>query len=344
MTQPEEEILIIKDDDEQVPEISTHRAFLYSLAFPGWGEKYAGAFSRSSLTGALLFFFVILLFYSFYDFFSGVATVFTSAAKGVNARQMTDKANSVQSSVIYLIIAIFGIYFVWLWGIISSIEVGRARRLKDGLKAEESPLWAIAMNYLCPGSGHVYVGDKSWGHCLFGACLLGTLLIVPSGIEFMEQIRTLGDKGLGPQGIIREARNLQALLTFGIGTLIGLAVQALAIAEVSSALSKQFCTQYEKKRPVRLFLLALINYVCPGAAQILVSRETIGFQIVYTYVGVRLAIGLLLGMEIITPGQANLAAWLSTIIQWSAMVETPVRELIEEPTNSKGEQSVQSEA
>ena len=344
MSQSEEEILIIKDDDEKDPEISTHRAFFYSMALPGWGEKYAGAFSRSSLTGALLFFFVILLFYSFYDFFSGVAGVFTSAAKGVSARQMTEKANSVQGSVVYLIIAIFGIYFVWLWGIISSVEMGRERRINDGLQPEQSPLWAIGMSYICPGSGHVYVGDKSWGHCLFGACLLGTLLIVPSGLEFMEQIRTLGDKGLGPQGIMREARNLQALLTFGIGTLLGLAVQALAIAEVSNSLSKQFCAQYEKKRPARLFLLALINYVCPGAAQILAGRGTIGFQIIYTYVGVRLSIGLLLGMELIAPGQAQLAAWLSTIIQWAAMVEAPVRELIEEPTNSADEQSGQSEA
>ena len=339
MSNTEEEILIVKEDEEKVPKISAHRAFLYSAALPGWGEKYAGAFGRASLTGAFLCLFLLLFFYAFFAFLSNIAKVFTSFGKGVGPRQMTEAAALMQGSVLYVIVAIFGIYFVWLWALISSVEVSRKRRIDDGGEPQNHPLWAMTMSYFCPGSGHVYIGETSWGYCLFGACLVASILIAPSGLEFMEKVKVLYNKGANTQEIMAEA----AILTFGMGTLIGLVVQYLAITETAKALNKRFTELFKKKSPFRLFLLALVNYCCPGAAHVLVERTTLGFQILYTYLALRLTIGLLMGIDMITPAQAQLAAWFSTIVQWAAVVEAPVREFVEKETNSADGQSIQSE-
>ncbi len=332
-----EDILIIDGEDTPVEETSAHRAFLYSMAMPGWGEKYAGALRRASITGMLLTFCIFLLFYSFFDFFAGVANVLTSVAKGISANKLTQRASSVQSSVVVLLIAIVGIYFVWLWGIISSVEMSRAKRIADGGKAQKHPIWPLVMSYFCPGSGHIYMGDNSWGYCLFALAILGILLIVPSGLEFMEHVQALGAKGMGPKAMLLEARNLQALLTFGIGTLIGLAIQGLAIAETAALVHKHFDSHFPHKRPLRWFTQVLINYFCPGAGHIISGRVLFGFKVVYAYIGSHLLIGLLLGMEFISPAQANDFAWLPTLLRWAAVVEAPLHEILSKETNSASE-------
>jgi hypothetical protein len=68
-----------------------------------------------------------------------------------------------------------------------------------------------------------------------------------------------------------------------------------------------------------------IGWLCPGAGQLLQKRYRIGYYILAGYIGSKLLIGFLLGNDLLTIQKADTLAWISVLIQWSAMIEALFR-------------------
>jgi hypothetical protein len=68
-----------------------------------------------------------------------------------------------------------------------------------------------------------------------------------------------------------------------------------------------------------------IGWLCPGAGHLLQKRYTIGYCILAGYIGSKLLIGFLLGNDLLNIQKADTLAWISVLIQWSAMIEAPFR-------------------
>lgn len=316
---------------EKNKSISTHRAFVYSACAPGWGEIYAGERVRGFLTAACFIFFG--------GWFSWTAVKIAMDMVG----RLFERLNGLEPITpqglpfLSLGISFFGIYIIWLWAQISSVDAAIKNQHKDGEPLQANVAWAVAISWFCPGAGQVYTDSRRLGYILFSGYIIGILLIVPAYMQLFQSVSELA-KGrelspANPYELIDIIHGLITKVDYSIGKLFQTTVKNFALAGTLAALRQgPLIRQSPLKRDAgwsspsvgRAAALFGIGWLCPGAGQILQQRDRFGWYLLAGYIGSRVLIGVLLTHSFITVQKADTLAWASVIIQWGAMVEAPL--------------------
>ena len=100
-----------------VQPVSVHRAFVYSASAPGLGEFYAGSRLRGVVTAALFIFFTVGLARMLFTIVSAMVSQIFSSLSG-NAPSVFPPVPFFSMGVCF-----FGLYFIWLWAMISAVDV-----------------------------------------------------------------------------------------------------------------------------------------------------------------------------------------------------------------------------
>ena len=312
----------------EVQPISVHRAFVYSACAPGLGEFYAGSRLRGLVTAVLFIFFTVGL--------ARMLLVILSAMVSQIFGSLSGNAPSVVPQVPFFSMGVcfFGLYFIWLWAMISAVDVAAQQRQRNGGPPQASVAWAAAISWLCPGAGHVYTGCRRYGYLLFAAYLLGLLAMVPAYIQMFHSISDLAGSGElsphNPLAVIDIVHRLMARVNLSFGKLCQASVKYIAIAGTLVALRQGLLpTDTRWSRPSTAYGAALfgLGWLCPGSGQILQKRFTPGWSILGGYIGSTFLIGFLLHLDFITVPTADLLGWLPVAIKLSAMIEAPLRML-----------------
>ena len=322
----------LSNDSNQIPQasaakgpISAHRAFVYGACGPGFGEIYAGARLRGYATLLLFIFFTAWFTWSLV----GVIRVFVG--------RLFDSLNGMapfalpQMSFTAVAVSFFGIYFTWLWAMLSSVEAAVGSRQEAGAEAQASVGWAAAIAWFCPGAGQVYTAERRFGFILFGMYLLGILLIVPAYLQLFQNLSELAKSGKlsthDPFAVIGIVHELITRVNYSFGKLFQDAVKYFSVAGALAALRQgPLITDTKWLRPSMAYGAALLGlgWLCPGSGQLLQGRNRLGWGFFAGYVASKILIGILLGRGLISVQNADALAWGSVIVQWVAMVEAPL--------------------
>ncbi len=315
---------ILKNSAAKDP-ISTHRAFVYGACGPGFGEIYAGARVRGYATLLLFLFFTVWFTWSLIDVIRAFVGRLFDSLNGTAPFALPE------GSFAAVAISFFGIYFTWLWAMLSSVQAAAGSRQKAGEPAQASVGWAAAIAWFCPGAGHVYAAERRFGYILFGAYLLGILLIVPAYLQLFESLAGLAKSGQLPShdpfAIIRIVHELITRVNYSFGKLFQDTVKYLSVAGTLAALRHgPLKDDTNWLRPSMGYGAALLGlgWLCPGSGQLLQGRDGLGWGFFAGYVAAGLLIGLLLGGGLITVQNADALAWGPVIVQWAAMIEAPL--------------------
>ena len=229
-----------------------------------------------------------------------------------------------------LVFSFFGIYYIWLWAMISSVDAAVECRRNNADPPQASIAWAFAMSWFCPGSGHIYAGSRRFGYILFAIYLLGILLIVPVYVDLVKSISELAKNGKlsanNPYALVNIVHGLMVKVDFSFGKLFQASVRYVAIAGTICTLRQGLLESDTRwSKPSIAYGLALfgLGWFCPGAGQFLQKRDRIGYYVLAGYIGSKLLIGFLLGNDVITTHSAETLDWIPVLIQWSAMIEAP---------------------
>jgi hypothetical protein len=302
--------------------ISVHRAFVYGACAPGLGEIYAGGRLRGGLTASL---FIL----------SGVWFTWTLVKiVGSMVGRVFDSLNGISPSMaqdlplLSLGISFLGIYGIWLWALISSVDVAIEGQRKNAEPPQTSIAWAVAISWFCPGAGQVYTASRRFGYILFVGYIMGILLMVPAYMQLFQSMSALVKNGQlspsNPHALIDMIQGLLTKVDYSFGKLFQSFVKYFALAATVAAV-RQRTLEYDIKwsRPSLGYGATLfgIGWLCPGAGQLLQKRHRTGWCILAAYIGSKIIIGFLLGHSFITVQRADTLAWISLIIQWGAMLE-----------------------
>jgi hypothetical protein len=236
-----------------------------------------------------------------------------------------------QVSIVWIGISFFGIYFSWLWAMLSAVDTAASSRRQTGHPPQASVGWAAAMAWFCPGSGQIYTADRRFGFLLFGAYLLAILIIIPAYQQLLQSLHDLAQSGQlpanDPFAVIRIVHELVTRVDYSFGKLSQQSVKGFAVAATMDALRRgplQADTKW--RRPSMAYAAALLGlgWLCPGSGQLLQGRSKIGWTFLAAYFGSKILIGGLLGADAITVEKADTLAWLSVIVQGAAMIEAPL--------------------
>jgi len=305
--------------------ISVHRAFVYSASAPGLGEFYAGSRMRGLVTAALFLFFSVWLARLLFVILSEMVSQFFGSLSGT--------APFVLPHVPFFSMGVyfFGLYFIWLWAMISAVDVATEQRQRNGEPPQASVAWAVAISWFCPGSGQVYSGSRRYGYLLFAAYLLGLLAMVPVYIQLFHSISDLAGSGRltpnDPFAVINIVHRLMARVDLSFGKLCQASVKYVAIAGTLGALRQGLLEADSRwSKPSAAYGAALfgLGWLCPGSGQILQKRFTLGWYFLAGYIGSTFFVGFLLHLDFITVPTADLWGWLWVVIKLSAMVEAPL--------------------
>jgi len=308
--------------------VSTHRAYVYGACAPGYGEIYAGARLRGYAT--------LSLFVLFSAWFSWTLVVIVRSVVGRVLDSLSGMAPLALPDlpVVPLAVSLFGIYFLWLWAMLSAVDVAVRQRQKAGQPPQASVAWAVAISWFCPGAGQIYTADRRFGFILWGAYLLAIVLIVPAYLQFFKSISEFAGSGQlqpsDPYAVIELIHGLMARVNYSFGKLSQDAVKYVAVAGTLAALRQgPLRTDIKWLQPSVAHGIALfgLGWLCPGAGQLLQGRNRVGWAFVAAYSGSKLLIGLLLGRDFITVPSADTLAWLPVLVQWGAMIEAPLAHL-----------------
>jgi len=305
--------------------ISVHRAFVYSASAPGLGEFYAGSRMRGLVTAALFLFFSVWLARLLFVILSEIVSQFFGSLSGT--------APFVLPHVPFFSMGVyfFGLYFIWLWAMISAVDVATEQRQRNGEPPQASVAWAVAISWFCPGSGQVYSGSRRYGYLLFAAYLLGLLAMVPVYIQLFHSISDLAGSGRltpnDPFAVINIVHRLMARVDLSFGKLCQASVKYVAIAGTLGALRQGLLEADSRwSKPSAAYGAALfgLGWLCPGSGQILQKRFPLGWYFLAGYIGSTFFVGFLLHLDFITVPTADLWGWLPVVIKLSAMVEAPL--------------------
>jgi len=298
--------------------LSVHRIFFYATSAPGYGEYKAGFLGRGIVTG--------LAFGAFFVWFTlslwQVASLVSARLAGMMTGTQIEAVGEISFAGIS--IAVIGMYFVWAFGMIGSVDLAVGARRESGEKPQRSVPWAVGMTYLCPGCGQVYVGARQWGFTLFAAFLLGIVLVIPDYYQLCEELQALLQAGKSGGGASTEAiwakiSLATARLEFGFGSLFQLAVWMFAAGETLHVLRENWHPLEASNFVLRArpYLgLALIGYICPGGPQLLQRKQQQGWALIAAFVGIYGLIGLLLSLGIIETYGAAVLMWGATFVTW----------------------------
>jgi hypothetical protein len=304
---------------------STHRAFVYGACAPGWGEIYAGSCRRGILTASI--FLVCAGWFTL--------TLFTVLQAIVG--RVFDNLNGMDPIVlpdlpfISLGVSFFGIYFLWLWAMISAVDVAWSHRQRTAAQHQTSVMWAVTLSWFCPGAGQVYAAERRFGYILFAAYLIAILLSVPAYTQLYQSLSEIAKSGQlsanNPYAIIDMVHGLIARMNYSFGKLLQSCVRYFALAATLATLRQgPLAADTRWSAPSAAYGAALLGmgWLCPGSGQILQRRVKIGWYFLAGYLGSRLLIGFLLGHNFIAVQTADSLAWITVLIQWVAMFEAPI--------------------
>jgi TM2 domain-containing membrane protein YozV len=302
--------------------VSVHRAFIYGASAPGFGEIYAGSRIRGLITAGVFIFFLVWFNWLVIE----IMVQFVDL--------LFHRLNHNRGSVLYdlpffsLGISFLGMYYVWLWAMISSVDVAVKRRQQNGSSPQLSVPWGVAMSWFCPGAGQIYTGYRQIGYILFAGNLLGIILIIPAYTQLFTHISLLVKSqqfsASNPYVLINIIREHLIILDYSFGNLAQKIIRYFAIAFTVAELmqgilhSKNSWTKPSAAYGIGLFVL---GWLCPGSGQLLQKRPKTGWYFFTAYVSSIVLIGLLLKIGFISAIKANTFNWISVFIQWGAMIE-----------------------
>lgn len=305
--------------------VTVHRAFIYSACAPGWGDIYAGSRLRGYAALFLFLFCAAWFTWTMAQTVRAVVGQMFDSLEGITPFVMPDLP------VVSMGISFLGIYFIWLWGMLSAVDTATGQRQLSGESPQASVGWAVAISWFCPGSGQIYAGDRRFGFILFGVYLLGFLLIIPAYKQLFLSLSDLVKNGHlpanQPLAVIGIVHELIVRLNYSFGKVFQETIKYFAVAGTLAAL-RQGPLKADTKwlKPSLTYALALVGlgWLCPGAGQLLQGRDRIGWGLLAGYFGTKFLIGILLGTEFITVESADSLAWLAVVVQGSAMIEAPI--------------------
>ena len=305
--------------------ISVHRAFVYGAAAPGLGEIYAGSRMRGFLTLAAFISFGIWFTLVLFKIMGGLAASVFDSLNTATPFKLPDLP------FVSLGVSFFGIYFIWLWAMISAVDVAVVNRRKIAVPPQVSAGWAVAISWFCPGSGQVYDGSRRFGYIQFAGYLIGILLIIPAYKQVFQSFSELAKSEQlspnNPYALIDMVHGLLVKLDYSFGKLFQTGIKLFAIASCVAALrqgSLENDNRWCRSSIGNGAALLGIGWLCPGAGQLLQKRFKIGWYILAGYLGSKVLISFLLSHDFITVQRTDTMAWISVLIQWGAMIEAPV--------------------
>jgi len=321
--------------------ISVHRAFVYSASAPGLGEFYAGCRLRGLVTAAMFILATIWFTRTLFVILSGIiARIFDS---------FNGAAPYVLPNVPLLSagISFFALYFIWLWAMIGAVDAAVEHRHRQGELPQVSVVWAVAVTWFCPGSGHVYAGSRRFGYFLFAAYLLAILSVVPAYTQLFHDISRLAGSGElspnNPYTVINIVHELVVRAEHSSGKLFQASVRYFAIAGTIGALRQrlpEIDTRWSRFSAKYGAALVGLGWLCPGAGQLLQKRDTFGWCFLSGYIGSQFLTGFLLQHNFIAVPAADLLDWLPVAIKWSSVAEA-LFGMIKERKRKTGELSGQ---
>ncbi len=305
--------------------VSVHRAFVYSACAPGWGDIYAGYRWRGYATLSVFLFCMAWFAWTLFEILQTVVGQLFDSFKGAGTFATPELPLTV------LAISFLGIYFTWLWSMLSAVDTAANRRKQTGFPPQHSVGWAVLISWLCPGSGQVYSNDRRFGVMVFCAYLLGILLLFPAYHQLFQSLSELAKTGQlpanNPYAIIGIVHELIVRVNYSFGKVFQQTIKYFAVAGTLAAL-RQGPLQDDTRwlTPSLGYGAALVGlgWLCPGSGQLLQGRHRIGWGMFAAYFGSKFLIGLLLGGDRITTAAADELAWLSIAVQWGSMIEAPL--------------------
>ncbi len=307
------------------PPVSVHRAFVYSACAPGWGDIYAGNRLRGYATLSVFLFFMAWFFWTIGQIVQTMVGQLFDSMKG------HAPIAAPELPITSLGISFLGIYFTWLVSMLSAVETARNRRKQKGHPPQSSVGWAVSIPWLCPGCGQFYNDDRRFGVFVFGAYLMGVLLLLSAYSQLFQNLSDLARNGQlpanNPYAIIDIVHELMVNVNYSFGKVFQQTIKYFAVAGTVATLRQgplQGDTRWQT--PSFGYGLALVGlgWLCPGSGQLLQGRHRIGWGIFAAYFGSKFLIGLLLSGDSITTDTAEHLAWLSLAVQWGSMIEAPL--------------------
>ncbi len=304
--------------------INVHRAFVYGASAPGLGEFYAGSYIRGFITASIFISFSTWFILVFIDIIDSILGLFFNSLKGITPLALPDLP------LHSLGISFVGIYYIWLWAMISSVDVAMEHHGKSNEPPQVGTLWGLVMSWFCPGSGQIYTGSRRFGYILFTGYLLGILLILPAYMHLFHSISLLAKSGQlstdNPYALIVIIKGHMIKVNYSLGSLFQKIVRYFALSSTIVALKHGTLdtdAKWMKSSIVYGAALFGVGWLCPGSGQLLQGRDHAGWYFFAGYVSSLLLTGLLLGAGLITPKSADTLSWISVLIQWGAMIEAP---------------------
>jgi TM2 domain-containing membrane protein YozV len=310
--------------------ISTHRAFVYGAFAPGTGEIYAGSRMQGILTASLFLICSVWFTLTLFSILSAIVGRVFDSLNGMESLVLPDLP------FVTLGFSFLGIYYLWLWAMIAAVDAAVSHRQRYAEPPQASVAWAITMSWFCPGSGQVYTADRRFGYILFAAYLLGILLTIPTYRQLFQDLSEMTNSGQlspnNPYAVIDMVHGLMARVNYSFGKLFQISVRHFALAATMAALGQgPLKTDKRWATPSAIYGLALVGlgWLCPGSGQLLQRQDKMGWYLLAGYLGSKLLIGFLLGNDLITVSTADGLAWIPVLVQWVAMLEAPIRMIID---------------
>lgn len=319
--------------------ISAHLAFLYALALPGLGEFYAGGRLRGAASLA-----AVLALTAWTTILCKRAFEFVLYGKDAHFGPVD-------------LLALYGLYAVWLWAMFSSVQCATARRRNDGDPPQSSPVWACFFSWLSPGAAQAYLGKTRLGLLLFLAFLTGAGLEIPMyrlAIEAIEPLIKVASAS-NPLALItllnevmiriklNLATNLKELAVYGSVFLAMFDLQGpwrsaftadrtpdFTFSEAAASSPAPAQRRPPKRPPFarstegRALGLAFLGWICPGSAQLLLGRTRLAWVTLAAYAGGNTLIAALLAADAVAPLTADGLTWGPSLVRLAAIVHAVI--------------------
>ncbi|NNL42534.1 MAG: hypothetical protein HKO79_08560 [Desulfobacterales bacterium] len=302
--------------------VSVHRAFIYGASAPGFGEIYAGSRIRGFITAGVFIIFLV--------WFNWIVIEIMVQMMDLLFGRLYQNRGSVLSDlpIFSLGISFLGMYYVWLWAMISSVDVAVTHRSRSETSPQKSVPWGVAMSWFCPGAGQIYSGYRPLGYILFAGNILGILFIIPAYTQLFTSISLLVKNqqlsASNPYTLINIIREHLIILDYSFGNLAQRAVRYFAIAfAVSDLIHGTIDSENKWTKPSAAYGIGLFaaGWLCPGSGQLLQKRDKAGWYFFAGYVSSMVLIGLLIKAGFISAIKANTLSWIPVLIQWGGMIE-----------------------
>ncbi|MCP4367512.1 MAG: hypothetical protein GY797_05260 [Deltaproteobacteria bacterium] len=312
----------IRKEPDNKNSVSVHRAFIYGAGAPGFGEIYAGSRMRGFITAGVFVFFLVWFNWIVIDIMMRIMNLIFQGLNQARGSVLSDLP------IFSLGISFLGMYYVWLWAMISSVDVAVKHRQQNESSPQQSIPWGVAMSWFCPGAGQIYTGYRQFGYILFAGNLIGILFIIPDYTQLFSSISLLVNNGSistsNPYALINIIREHLIILDYSFGNLAQKTIRYFAIAGTISGLIHGFIESDNKwTEPSAAYGVGLfvVGWLCPGSAQLLQKRDKAGWYFFAGYVSSMVLIGLLIKTGSISAINANTLSWISVLIQWGSMIE-----------------------